>query len=123
MKQVSKLFINEAKKEVGAQPVFRTSLYAKYAGPITSIAGISLTAAGTTVSQCYVYGNAARFFQMGDKVIVKSMPLSQLSEICSAPSFNGTYTYLELNGLELTDDNIGGYILRDIDYQFTVGLT
>ena len=123
MKVVSKSFINESRKEVGARPITRVSLYAKYPGPIRSIASSCYYLGSVVARTVSVYGNAARFFQSGDSIIIKSTPLTGVGSVLTSPTFDGTDTTMAISNIYLNQSNIGGHILRDVDFKFSVGST
>ena len=122
MKVVSDEFIEQLKKEAGSTPVVRPFVYKKYPGIIRTIGGTSVVA-GTTCTSVNVYGNASRFFTANDNVIIKTLPLSGIGVIMNTPVFDGTTTELCISNLAITDDNIGGFVLRDINFKFNVGST
>ena len=123
MKSVSTSFISKLNNASVASPIVRVKAYAKYPGPIRSVATSSYSLAGVSALTISVYGNAARFFHKGDSVIVKSTPLTNIADIITTPTFNGTNTLFSISDIGLSSSNVGGHVLRDLDYKFTVGST
>ena len=122
MKIVSSDFIKMSNRLTGSTPVARSNVYMKYPGVITYV-GSPAFVAGITTTQVKVYGNATKFFYLSDTVIIKSLPLSSVGAVEQTPTFDGTNTSLHLSGLSILSDSIGGYVLRNIDFKFTVGST
>lgn len=121
MKSVSRDFVTEFYKEVGAHPVVRPKLYAKYPGMVRYIAGGTYILGGLVTQTISVYGNATRFFANGDYILIKSLPLTDIGTIASQPAFDGTDTSFGITGITLTQENLSGFVLRDLDFKFIVG--
>lgn len=123
MKTVSKNFIEKLRDEAATHPISRVKLYTMYPGVIRSIAAACHTINGVAARTISVYGNATRFFQVDDRIIVKSAPLTGIGIVVTTPVFGGTETDFSISTLYLDQSNVGGYVLRDMDYRFTVGAT
>ena len=123
MKTLSKNFINKLRDEATARPVTQVKLYTKYPGVIRSVVAECYVVNGVVAQTISVYGNAARFFQINDNIIVKSAPLTGIGVVVTTPVFGGTETEFCISTLYLDQSNVGGYVLRDMDFKFTVGAT
>jgi len=123
VKSVSDTFIQKLKAESVSQPIMRIKAYAKYPGPIRSIVGACYTLGGVVARTISVYGNAARFFQQDDSILIKTTPLVNIGTILNTPAFDGTDTYFSISTIYLDQTNVGGHVLRDLDFKFTVGTT
>jgi len=110
MKPITKEFVQLQNQEAGTQPTARVNIYSKYPGKIRSASG----------STCTVYGNASRFFFTGDKIIIKTALLDTEGTITNSPTFDGTVTTVVLSGVTFIADNVGGFLLRDIDFKYTI---
>lgn len=123
MKNISKNFIDKLRDIATSRPVTRVKLYTKYPGPIRSIAGTCFTLNGVVARTVSVYGNAVRFFQQNDNIIIRTTPLTNIGTILNTPTFDGTDTWFSINTIYLDQTNLGGHVLRDMDSKFTVGAT